>query len=222
MTPHLAENFRGCEVRLTVIDKENLMSSTLRTALDSQKLLTGTAKEERPEIIVSSHTHGRDSVDFLRHITKSDLHISVLVIAEQAPIYDVRQILATGAAGILFQQTAAQHIPWAIPAISNGCRVVSPEISESMISEYLKTVAMTPQEQSARESVSRLSRREQEVLHLLGRGMSNRGIARTLFISPETVKDHVRAIRSKLGASTRIEAAQVAWLARSATAGRAA
>ncbi|NUR00513.1 MAG: response regulator transcription factor [Streptomyces sp.] len=206
-------------MKITVVDKKNLLSSTLRAALDSQNSLTATVKDERPEIIVSSHTHGGDSVDFLRHITKSDLRIPVLVIAERVSICDVRQILTTGAAGILFQQTAAQHISWAIPAISSGCRVVSPEISESMISEYLKTVAPTPQEHAARESVSRLSRREQEVLHLLGRGISNREIAHTLFISPETVKDHVRAIRSKLGASTRIEAAQVAWIAHGATAG---
>ncbi|MEW1832112.1 LuxR C-terminal-related transcriptional regulator [Streptomyces sp. NPDC088196] len=109
-----------------------------------------------------------------------------------------------GTAGILLQDTAAQHVPWVVPAISSGCRVVSPEISESVISEYLRSSATTSQER------------------LVARGMSNREIASALFISPETVKDHVRAIRAKLGAPTRVHAARVAWLAHSANAGSAA
>ncbi|MFE5919027.1 response regulator transcription factor [Streptomyces sp. NPDC056468] len=81
---------------------------------------------------------------------------------------------------------------------------------------------MTPQEQSARENVHRLSRREQEVLDLLSHGMTNREIASDLLISPDTVKDHVRAVRSKLGARTRVHAAQIAWLARDTTVRNAA
>ncbi|MGI5411732.1 response regulator transcription factor [Streptomyces chartreusis] len=63
---------------------------------------------------------------------------------------------------------------------------------------------------------------EQEVLQLLGLRMSNREIARCLTISPETVKDHVRAMRCKLGAPPRVHAAHVAWFARGATAGNVA
>lgn len=87
-----------------------------------------------------------------------------------------------------------------------------------MIGEYLDSTSMTPQEKSARENVNRLSSREQEVLQLLGHGMSNREIATSLSISPETVKDHVRSIRSKLNVANRVHAAHVAWLARGMTA----
>ncbi|MFI1922511.1 response regulator transcription factor [Streptomyces sp. NPDC020377] len=209
-------------MRIVISGEENLLNDTLHAVLTSQRFLTVTAAEAKPDIIIRIHTQGSESVEFLHNAANSGIRVPILVLAERVPDSDVRQILAMGAAGILLRDTAARHIPWAIPAISNGCRVVSPEISESMISEYLRNDAMTPQEESARERICRLSRREHEVLHLLSRGMSNREIAGTLFISPETVKDHVRAIRSKLGAPTRVQAAHVAWLARIAATESAA
>lgn len=194
----------------------------LRIALNSHPFLAAKAEEMQPDIIVSSHRGGRDCTEALRFTAEANPAIPVLVITERVPESDIRQLLTMGASGILLQETAAQHVSWAIPAISNGCRALSPEITEAVVSEYLRPSLMTLQEQSARKRVHRLTLREHEVLHLLSRGMSNREIARSLFISPETVKDHVRAIRSKLGVPTRVHAAQVAWLARGVTARNAA
>jgi DNA-binding NarL/FixJ family response regulator len=55
-----------------------------------------------------------------------------------------------------------------------------------------------------------LSRRETDVLRLLADGLSNREIAERLFISPKTAEHHVSRIYSKLGLSTRAEAAAYA------------
>lgn len=55
-----------------------------------------------------------------------------------------------------------------------------------------------------------LSPREREVLALIGRGMSNEQIARELFISPHTVKNHVSSIYRKLGVEDRAQAVLVA------------
>ncbi|MGR8009310.1 response regulator transcription factor [Streptomyces hypolithicus] len=52
-----------------------------------------------------------------------------------------------------------------------------------------------------------LTARERDVLRLLGRGMTNRGIASQMMLSPHTVKEHVSVIYSKLGASNRVDAA---------------
>jgi DNA-binding NarL/FixJ family response regulator len=60
---------------------------------------------------------------------------------------------------------------------------------------------------AASHSVHALSPREKEVLALLARGMTNPGIGETLFISPVTVKVHVRHIFEKLGVTSRAEAA---------------
>ncbi len=211
----------GCEMLIKIFDEENPLSGTLRAALDSWPFSTVAAEGTQPDIIVSSQIHKGDSTEVPHVATQENLKTPVLIIAERVSMVQIRHILTMGAAGILLQETAAQHISWAVPEIVNGCRILSPEIIESVISEYLGSWPMTPQEQSALERVDRLSKREQEILRLLGRGMSNREIARCLVISPETVKDHVRAVRSKLDAPTRVHAAHVAWLTRGATPGNA-
>lgn len=55
-----------------------------------------------------------------------------------------------------------------------------------------------------------LSRREQEVLKLMIEGMSNPEIARRMYLSPSTIKTHVRGILNKLGVNHRLQAAVVA------------
>ncbi|MFE6178528.1 response regulator transcription factor [Streptomyces sp. NPDC056464] len=155
----------------------------------------------------------QNSSEALHLVRRAYPEIPLLVIADQVPENDIRRILAIGAAGILLQETVAKHIAWAIPAILNGLLILPHEISESMISGLTRP-SRTSQEQRAREKVHRLSHREREVLELIGRGLSNRQIAARLIISPETVKDHVRAIRTKLDVASRVHVAHVAWLAR--------
>ncbi|MFI6408083.1 response regulator transcription factor [Streptomyces sp. NPDC050548] len=206
-------------MRIEIVDDRSSFRASLLAALETQSSLNVEIESgRRPDIIITGHIQGHDSTEFLKLAEKTFPEIPVLIIVEQLQAGDIRHVLMMGAAGILFQETAAHHISWAIPAILNGCRALSPEVSESMIGEYLDSASMTPQEKSARENVNRLSGREQEVLQLLGHGMSNREIATSLSISPETVKDHVRSIRSKLNVANRVHAAHVAWLARGMTA----
>ncbi|GAA0635051.1 response regulator transcription factor [Streptomyces thermocarboxydovorans] len=214
---------RGREVRIGIIDCGGPFRAALRDALEAQPFSTTliegnvqrtTPSQVMPDIIVSSHAAWQHSAPTLCAPNDGQPGIPVLVIADQVLTSDVREILSLGAAGILLAETAAQHISWALPAISDGHRVVSPEISDAMISEYLASTIAAAQEGSARDRVHSLSHREQQVLSLVSRGMSNRAIASSLFISPETVKDHVRAICTKLKVANRVQAAHVAWLAR--------
>ncbi|MFE2579855.1 LuxR C-terminal-related transcriptional regulator [Streptomyces sp. NPDC059378] len=209
-------------MRIGIIDREDSFQIALRTILESRPSFDYViGGESNPDLIISTLHSGEDSTEFLKQAGHAMPEVPVLVIAEWIPENDIRQLLTLGVAGILLRRSAAQHVPWAIPAILSGCRVLPPEISESVISAYLGSACMTPQERSACDRVHRLSHREHEVLQLLGRGMSNREIAASLFISPETVKDHVRAIRSKLGVTSRVLAAHVAWLARGAASRKA-
>ena len=201
-------------MRIDLRCEDPTLLADLKQILESQQFPALVTKT-RPQIIVISHIHPLDSINILHHTGKSAPQTPVLIIAREAQDCEIRKMLTMGVFGILLQETCDQYISWALQAISNGYRALSPEISESMIGEYLAAApSPSPSQQSAKERVQSLSSREQEVLQLLSRGMSNREIATRLFISPETVKDHVRAIRSKLGVANRVHAAQMAWLSR--------
>ncbi|MFF1319441.1 LuxR C-terminal-related transcriptional regulator [Streptomyces chartreusis] len=205
-------------MRIKIVNDGNSFCAELHAILkaqSTQNLIVGGI--ENSDVVISSHLWKQESSESLRATRRMHPEIPLLVIVDQVPDDEIRDILGMGASGILLQETVSKHIVWAIPAILNGLLVLPPEISDLMISDPAPSPRAC-QEQSAREKVHRLSHREREVLELIGRGLSNRQIAASLFISPETVKDHVRAIRTKLDVASRIHAARVAWLARDTNA----
>jgi ATP/maltotriose-dependent transcriptional regulator MalT len=76
----------------------------------------------------------------------------------------------------------------------------------SLLSRWHARYAGSPPEQSSRRGSDTLTARERDVLAMISQGFANKRIARTLEISPETVKSHVKRIFSKLAVSTRTEA----------------
>lgn len=104
---------------------------------------------------------------------------------------------AAGALGLLVREVEADVLSLALKAAARGLFVQSQELLDDLSS-------LAPQ--AANASVEELTSREREVLDLLAEGLTNRGIAQRLAISPLTVKSHVDAILGKLGAQGRTEA----------------
>jgi LuxR family maltose regulon positive regulatory protein len=76
----------------------------------------------------------------------------------------------------------------------------------SLLSRWDARYAGSPPEQPSRRVSDTLTARERDVLAMISQGLPNKRIARTLEISPETVKSHAKRIFSKLAVSTRTEA----------------
>lgn len=90
----------------------------------------------------------------------------------------------------------------AIAAAQEGATYLDPQIARRVI-EHLKP----PPSQTI---VGRLSQREMEVLKLMVDGYSNPEIATALYLSPNTIKTHIRGIMNKLAVDDRVQAAVVA------------
>jgi DNA-binding NarL/FixJ family response regulator len=102
--------------------------------------------------------------------------------------------VTAGARGFVLKASPPQRLTDALRAVAAGGNFVDPALAHVL---------------SARDDLSRLSSltaREREILTLLADGLNGQAIAERLFLSPETVRTHVRNATSKLGAHTRVQA----------------
>jgi DNA-binding NarL/FixJ family response regulator len=117
---------------------------------------------------------------------------------------DLFQALKAGAVGYLLKGADLGEVKAAIEAVYQGESFVSPQMATKLIAEF---TYLTKEQESRRPKITR---REREVLQCLAKGMSNKKIAEELYISENTVKNHVRNILEKLQLNSRIEAATYA------------
>jgi DNA-binding NarL/FixJ family response regulator len=125
--------------------------------------------------------------------------IRILVLTTFDDDEYILQSLQVGALGYLLKRTPAPEIAAAIRSVAQGYSQLGPTIATKAFSQ-LKTF-------SCDTAPSSLSRREIEVLKLVGEGKNNTEIAQTLYLSEGTVKNHVTQILSKLKMRDRIAAA---------------
>jgi RNA polymerase sigma factor (sigma-70 family) len=116
--------------------------------------------------------------------------------------------LAAGAAGFLLKRTSPEELIAAIHTVAAGDSLLSPSVTKRVITE----MAQAPRrDERARRQVEALTPREQEVLVLIGRGLSNGEIAAELVVEESTVKTHVKRILQKLQLRDRVHAVIVAY-----------
>jgi DNA-binding NarL/FixJ family response regulator len=125
--------------------------------------------------------------------------IRILVLTTFDDDEYILQSLQVGALGYLLKRTPAPEIAAAIRSVAQGYSQLGPTIATKAFSQ-LKTSACEP-------APSSLSRREIDVLKLIGEGKNNTEIAQTLYLSEGTVKNHVTQILSKLKMRDRVAAA---------------
>ncbi|MGW6270922.1 response regulator transcription factor [Streptomyces sp. NPDC055060] len=170
----------------------------------------------RADVTVACSATASESIEFIERTRQLTEPPKILVIAQQIRENEVRSLLTLGAFGILLQETAVRHLPWAIDAIRNGSRALSPKIADHIVDEFSRPYICSNRTKEAREKVGQLSTRERQVLELIAEALSNKTVATHLGISTETVKGHVRSICTKLDAESRLHAARIAWQASAA------
>ncbi|MGW0839347.1 LuxR C-terminal-related transcriptional regulator [Streptomyces sp. NPDC002787] len=161
----------------------------------------------RPDVVVISHAAESEALHTLLRLDGP----AGVVLCEQLTGHGTRQLLRHGATGILRRGTASRHLSWAVAAVAQGGLALDPCLTEAMKSAYARPAPPGRGHAPAEELVSALTPREREILALVGEGLPNREIADSLNLSPDTVKDHLRRIYTKLGVETRLHAARVAW-----------
>ncbi len=129
--------------------------------------------------------------------------VPVLVVSAFDEPLRVRAALQGGALGYVRKDAHVDVLVRAIRAALRGKVFVDP----SLATRLATAVHRTPESSQLREKIAKLSPRHLEVLALLARGKTTKEIAKELFISPGTAKNHVTKIMAQLGVSNRAKLA---------------
>jgi DNA-binding NarL/FixJ family response regulator len=129
--------------------------------------------------------------------------IMLTVSDEEGDLYEA---VKNGASGYLLKDSSIDEVAQAVRVVAEGQSLISPSMAAKLIDEF-KEISRSDREAGA---APRLTDRELEVLRLVAKGLNNREVAKQLFISENTVKNHVRNILDKLQLHSRMEAVMYA------------
>ena len=121
---------------------------------------------------------------------------------------DLFEAVRAGANGYVLKDVPGDEIAAGIRAVHAGDSLISPSMASKLLAEFAQMRRRDVEVVGGH--LPKLTEREIEVLGLVARGLGNREIGRELFISENTVKNHVRNILEKLQLHTRMEAAMYA------------
>ncbi len=144
---------------------------------------------------------GIDACFAIKEAVPSVKIVMLTISDEEADLYEA---IKAGASGYLLKEISIDEVADAIRAVAGGQSLISPSMASKLLTEFASMIKRGDERQQL--PVPRLTDRELQVLKLVAKGLNNRDIAKSLFISENTVKNHVRNILEKLQLHSRMEA----------------
>ena len=146
---------------------------------------------------------GMEACVAIKDAAPSSRIIMLTVSDEEADLYEA---VKNGASGYLLKDSSIHEVAQAVRVVADGQSLISPSMAIKLLDEF-KQMSRGDRNLSPGP---KLTERELEVLRLVAHGLNNREIAKQLFISENTVKNHVRNILEKLQLHSRMEAVMYA------------
>ncbi|SNS77919.1 response regulator transcription factor [Actinomadura mexicana] len=208
-------------IRVVLVDDQELVRAGFRMVLDAQ-----------PDIEVAGEAgDGLQALELLRN-TRADVVLMDVRMPRMDGIEATRQVVArsgpkvvilttfdldeyafaairAGAGGFMLKDAGPAQLIEAIKAVHSGDAVVAPSTTRRLLDRF--AVHLPDAEEKAVGALESLTDRENEVLLLVARGMSNAEIAGRLYVSEATVKTHMGRILMKLGLRDRVQAVVFAY-----------
>jgi len=205
-------------IKVLIVDDHPVFRDGLRQCLEARKtirvLATVGSGEElwktlrahgRPQIVLMDvELPGEGGIELTRALHEKHPEVRVVMLTAFSDSERVFAALKAGAVGYLLKNVAPDEIRATVERAAAGEPMLSGEIAGRVLREFER------EEERYREQLDALTPREEEILKLLATGESNREIGKRLFISEQTVKNHVASIFRKLQVNDRTKAALLA------------
>ena len=213
-------------IKLMLVDDHDVVRTGLRSYLETQPGLEviaeaknglealEQAEKAQPDIVLMDVTMpDMDGMEATRQLKHLYPECQVLVLTVHSDKQYFMQMLAAGASGYLTKQAAADELVAAIQAVAAGHVYLQPALARWLLDDYQRlanhtaTLSFSETNENNRNAVDLdiLSKRERQVLELVGEGLNNQTIGEELGLSPKTIARHRERIMKKLNMHSRTE-----------------
>jgi len=210
------------KIRLLLIEDNRLLRDGILSILKPHKdivIITSTGDSKNPLLKIHQLKPnvvlldlGLRSQNSLRvvEIVKREFPKAKVIVMDLAPVQaDIIQYVEAGASGFILKDASLNDFLSTIRTVSKGATVLPPLLIDSLFSQIVD-YAMGNGRARLLEAV-RMTKRERQVIALLGNGLNNKEIAQKIHISVYTVKSHIHNIMEKLALHTRLEIANYSY-----------
>jgi DNA-binding NarL/FixJ family response regulator len=169
------------------------------------------AGEALPDVVLMDirmpKSSGIEACRAMKEVVPSAKIVMLTISDEEEDLFEA---IRAGASGYLLKDIPYDEVADVVRAVHGGQSLINPSMAAKLLTEFAALAKREGEERAQEVPPPKLTDREMEVLRLVARGMNNRDIAKELFISENTVKNHVRNILEKLQIHSRMEAVMIA------------
>ncbi|MCR5750506.1 MAG: response regulator transcription factor [Kiritimatiellae bacterium] len=196
------------KIRVLIADDHTIVRAGLTALLGTEKDIevVGEAKngaeavsgavELHPDIVIMDLMMPKmDGVEATKELVRKAPSVKTILLTTYGTSDGIAHALWAGARGAVLKNADNSELAKAIRIVAQGGDYISPDIRQQL---------------EADPPVPDLTPRQSEILESMVRGLTDRDIAQQLGLSPESVSEHVGAIRQKIGAANRTEAVAIA------------
>ena len=197
--------------RVLIVDDHPIVRQGLRRVMENEEdlVVCGEAetardaraaiKEQNPDVIIADISLKQgDGIELVRDVRAHHPQLPILVLSMHDEAIYAERMLSAGANGYIMKQAASEQFLVALRRVLDGGIYVSEAVGNNMIQKFAaggSYISANP--------IDRLSNRELQILHMIGKGMSTRETAHSLNLSIKTVESHRQRIKRKLNLSHR-------------------
>jgi DNA-binding NarL/FixJ family response regulator len=206
------------ERRVLIVDDHPIVRQGLRRVMENEDDLTvcGEAetardariaiKELNPDVMIADISLKQgDGIELVRDVRAHYPSLPILVLSMHDETIYAERMLSAGANGYIMKQAASEQFLIALRRVLDGNIYVSEAVGNNMIQKFASGGAYV-----SANPIDRLSNRELQILHMIGKGMSTRETALSLNLSIKTVESHRQRIKRKLNLNTGTQLVQYA------------